>query len=664
MKRIVATLTIAYIIGIIIGLYKTICIIPFFITIYFLVNIFTTGKNLIKRNKYKILVFIICISLGIFSIKIYNSKWNDIYDNTFNNIESNEVIAEIINLEKETKYQKTFKIKILNKNYLQNKFFLLKINTNKKLCKGMKLGSIIIFNGEFQEVQRSRNFGGFDYQEYLKSKNIYGVIKWKNGKIKNVSKISKISTAYIKNIIIEKAYINMREDDANFFLALSIGYKTGLSKEIKDSFSKNNLSHMLAISGMHISYMLAIVNLLLKPLKSKAKSIITIIILLFFMQLTGNIASVTRSCIAVILSLIAPMIYRKSDQITNLALSALFILIQNPYSIKDVSFIFSYTATIGIIFIYPIIKVKIEEFIINKIPAKQIKVNEYTILLNNIMFKALNFIKETVAVTIASNIVLIPLIVYNYNSVSLIFIFSNLIIIPFFMICIILSLILLITNFISTKINSLVYEIFSLLTNKIILISKLMSNISIFNVLIITPSIISMICSYIIIILWIYFEKNKWIAHIVFNHIKQIINMKKIATIILLFITIIFFIYVIKEKNLRIYFVDVGQGDCTLIVTPNNKKILIDGGGSEGNDYDVGKSVLLPYLLDRKIKTLDYIIVSHFDSDHVGGLLTIMEELKVDNVIVCKQGEDSKNYEEFKKIVKEKKLKVIIVKKR
>jgi competence protein ComEC len=63
--------------------------------------------------------------------------------------------------------------------------------------------------------------------------------------------------------------------------------------------------------------------------------------------------------------------------------------------------------------------------------------------------------------------------------------------------------------------------------------------------------------------------------------------------------------------------IDVGQGDCTLIITPYNKKILVDGGGSELGDYDVGENVLKPYLLDRKIKNIDYIMISHFDSDHV-----------------------------------------------
>ena len=79
------------------------------------------------------------------------------------------------------------------------------------------------------------------------------------------------------------------------------------------------------------------------------------------------------------------------------------------------------------------------------------------------------------------------------------------------------------------------------------------------------------------------------------------------------------FFILIKLSNLphdlEIYFIDVGQGDSTLIVTPNDKTILIDGGGS--TTYDVGKNILIPYLLDRKIKKLDYVIVSHFDEDHV-----------------------------------------------
>ena len=81
-------------------------------------------------------------------------------------------------------------------------------------------------------------------------------------------------------------------------------------------------------------------------------------------------------------------------------------------------------------------------------------------------------------------------------------------------------------------------------------------------------------------------------------------------------IILIIIIFNIIPKKLKIYFIDVGQGDSTLIVTPQNKTILIDGGGSK--DYDVGKNTLLPYLLDRGYNSIDYMIISHFDNDHVG----------------------------------------------
>ena len=121
------------------------------------------------------------------------------------------------------------------------------------------------------------------------------------------------------------------------------------------------------------------------------------------------------------------------------------------------------------------------------------------------------------------------------------------------------------------------------------------------------------------------------------------------------------FIIAIVPKNLKIYFVDVGQGDSTLIITPLNKKILIDGGGTEFGDYNVGEKTLMPYLLARRIRKIDYIIISHFDTDHCQGLLYIMQEMRVHNVIIGKQYEENDNYKKFINIIKEKNIKVKVV---
>ena len=100
------------------------------------------------------------------------------------------------------------------------------------------------------------------------------------------------------------------------------------------------------------------------------------------------------------------------------------------------------------------------------------------------------------------------------------------------------------------------------------------------------------------------------------NLIKHLIrkNSRKVI-IVIVAIIITFFVIKIAPTDLKIHFVNVGQGDCTLIITPKNKTILIDGGGSE--TYNVGENILLPYLLDRKIIKIDYMFISHFDTDHV-----------------------------------------------
>ena len=105
----------------------------------------------------------------------------------------------------------------------------------------------------------------------------------------------------------------------------------------------------------------------------------------------------------------------------------------------------------------------------------------------------------------------------------------------------------------------------------------------------------------------------------------------------------------------------MGQGDCTLVKLDTNKTILIDGGEGASNKSDKGENVLYPYLLDRKIDTIDYMIFSHFDSDHAGGLIYVLENMKVHNIIIGIQNEESYLYRKTIEIVKEKNINLIVI---
>lgn len=229
--------------------------------------------------------------------------------------------------------------------------------------------------------------------------------------------------------------------------------------------------------------------------------------------------------------------------------------------------------------------------------------------------KIINTISEMLIVTISAELIILPIMAFCFNKVSILFWLSNLIASPIIAVCLILGFITIFVSFISmglAKILILPVEMLLMLLNYV---AKCIANVPFSNITVITPSLI-FITIYYIILLIIYrkvFNSRKYYIE------KKIVKILRIymknIIIILSIVCIIFFGTKIVNSNTIIYFIDVGQGDSTLIVTATGKKILIDGGGSDGY-YDVGKLILLPYLLDRGISKIDYAMISHFDSDH------------------------------------------------
>lgn len=140
------------------------------------------------------------------------------------------------------------------------------------------------------------------------------------------------------------------------------------------------------------------------------------------------------------------------------------------------------------------------------------------------------------------------------------------------------------------------------------------------------------------------------------------IKRKMLLALLTIVVMIIANFNFLPKNKLYINFVDVGQGDCMLI-RYNGMNFLIDsGGGISAEDYDVGKNTLLPYLIDRKVYKIDYIIVSHFDADHCRAFLHVMKYIKVKNAIIAKQFKISRMYSEFLEIANKKKINIIYVK--
>ena len=584
---------------------------------------FLSPKRYIKYVKLiikkEVLFLIILISIISNLIVIYqNNKYNSLYKN----IDEMEGEAIVISNKKEKEYTNSYKIRIkfLNKN---NKYkdTCLYLNLNKKNSIDLQYGNKIKFVGEFVEPEVARNYGGFNYKEYLKSLKIYGTVNANSVKVIGKDKVNVISKiANYNYLIIEKKLDNLfKKDISGLIKGIVLGDKSNIDEDIEENFRISGISHILAVSGLHVSYIIFAFNLLFKKSFGKRNvKFIIILFLIFYMFLTGFSPSIVRASIMNIIILGSGLFHRKNDLATSVSLSLLIILIYNPFLIENSGLQFSDMATIGIVLLQKNIKKLLKSI---KIKNKKWK---YRFSIKTL--KIISKVQEIVAVTISAQISILPIMIYHFNISGTYFLLSNLLISILVGPVLILSLITIILSFIFNPIAKFISYFLSLLIHIFIYISNI-SNIPFSKFYLPTPNVWIIILYYIMVFLFniIYFLYNgkKLNATIVrFRNLialikyKFILNRKRYYRFIIIFF-LIFILFKLIPKNLQINFVDVGQGDCTFIVTPSGKTILVDGGGSKSNDFDVGKNILIPYILDKGYIKIDYIIISHFDQDHV-----------------------------------------------
>ena len=659
MKRPILVITIGFIIGNILGLYLNIA--PFIFLTFTIISVFLKIINYKSDNKYiKILNIviknniIITFLISALIASLYLRLCNKCYETAYKEFEYNELVGTIISNNNETEYKNTYKFKVEGLNEFENINLILRVPKSKKVI--LNYGDKIKVSGEYIIPEEARNYGGFNYKEYLKTQKVYGLFEVDTVEIlehNNLSFIELFSNK-VKLKIIENFNRILPEDTNQLFLGILIGYDDNLSEDIEECFRKSSLTHLLAVSGAHIAYIIVGVSFLLKKLKIQKRitQIITIVFLIFFMYITDFSSSVVRASIMGIILLTSIILFRKNDIKNTISISVLLMLIENPYKILDIGLLLSYFATIGIICFS--------------------KLNRNSKLELNIKEKISQYIKEMVLVTVFANIFVIPIMIYNFNTFSFTFVISNVIAGILIGPITIGGFILIILSFISVKITYIIGIPYNLLLELLIISTNLTSLIPLSEILVPTPSIVIFIIYYIVLflcIIYVFLKKeysNRYLVKRIsrsidysFKFIKN--NYKIIIVYITIFLIIITFVLEIIQRDLKIYFIDVGQGESTLIITPTNKKILIDSGGSETGNFDVGKNTLVPYLLDREIISLDYICISHFDSDHCAGFKYLLNNIKVKNIILSKQYESTNNFEEIICIAIQKNINIIKV---
>lgn len=481
----------------------------------------------------------------------------------------------------------------------------------------LKIYSSGKMQGRLSVPFKAGNPSQFDYGNYLRNHSTYAVFYAKtfvpiekelSYKAKALQKINdyreeiiKIHSKYLPSPNLELLGGIVFGDDA-----------VSPPKDIKKSFANSGLLHILAASGMNVAFIFSFFFGICSKLRLnyRLSIVLGMLMVLVYSLMTGLGASIIRATFMLVFVLIGKLIDRDAHSISLLSFVALLMLLYNPLFINDVGFQLSFIVTFGILIMSPAI-VKFE----NK-------------------FK--NFIVGAVSIPVIAQLWVIPLQIFYFSNISLYSVFANIMSVP---ILAVLSFGGFISSLLSIirPISDFVCKVFDFVLNPLL---TLLINISDFwghlpNSAISTthPNVFQIL---------IYYAFLLCITGLLYKEFREKYLKKLILASLILLLIWGLSLIPIKNNNLEILTFDVGNADSFLIKTPQNKYIMIDTGKS---GYKGGKSqaeiIILKYMLERGIKDLDTLIITHFDNDHCGGTVDVLKQLNVKRVYVNDLEHDS-----------------------
>lgn len=540
-------------------------------------------RTILLQNKlYIILVILVIIYSFIFTTLIKHKSIYTGKEKTF------ECIVKEYKIDG-NKLSLTLK----SKEKLIGTYYITSEEEKEYLTNNIKIGSTLLINGELNTPSSNTVPYLFNYKEYLYNNKIYYTLN-----INNINIINKELNIFykIKNYMYERA---LKYDINGYMYAFILGKTFKINEDVLNSFRTNGVSHLFALSGLHVSIFSLILMKILKKIKVNLLNsyILVFIFLLLFSFITGFSPSILRASL-LFFFLGLNKVFNLNIETKNILYIVLIILLLiNPFLIYNLSFILSFTTT------YFLIILSID---------------------NND-----NYIKGLLKTSFISFISNIILSIYYFGYINPIGILMNLIFVP------------LVTYIIfPLTIISFILPIFSYILNLLINIMEFLS---------LKLSLLS---------LKIYFKQISIIYVFIYYLLLLIYARIRNKHIFIPMILLVFYLYIIPyiDNNLYIYYIDVGQGDSSLLILPNMKKtVLIDTGGKikykvddwkiRSNEYSIGEDTIIPFMRKLGIKKLDYLVLTHGDTDHMGESNNIVDNFKVKNVIFnCGSYNQSENY--------------------
>lgn len=507
------------------------------------------------------------------------------------------------------------------------------INDSKENYKRIKIGDELKVQAKLRIPQDATNPSQFSYRNYLKNFNTFTTAYVTQNGWEITSSPKDFKSKFIQNLnilrqkIIAKHNKIIKSPNIEILGGIVFGDDAiSPPEDVKDSFIHSGLMHILAASGLNVALIFGIWFFIFSKLRIHYKTGITIgiFLILFYTMMTGLGPPVLRAALMLTFALIGKLIDRDADNVALLLLVAAIILIYNPAYLFDVGFQLSFVVTLGLLKFCPLIAEKTKN-----IPQS---------------------IAGAVYVPIVAQLMVAPIQMYYFNTFALYSLFANIVSLPFVSAISFLGFTSSILAMIP-KFPSIIVSIFDYIMNPIltalVAISNFFANLP--NSLLTTTqcNLFQIVIYYVLVVILYLWLKNGFAKKTVIAFISVLI--------FLLFTTISF-----KNDNLEAIFFNVGNADAILVKTPENKYIVIDTAHTPyQGGFSQAKAIVYEYLKDNGIKELEYLIITHYDSDHAGGAVELMKLIKIKNIILNSEKYGSGLAERIETQAKEKGINII-----
>jgi competence protein ComEC len=489
---------------------------------------------------------------------------------------------------------------------------MLRFEKKDRYKADIEFGKRLELHGTLEQFPFQRNPGEFDYGKYLALNDIQAVVSVKG--LDNVRVEGKANGNSLQGMTysVQQALYRIVDSlhsprHASFLKGIIFGYRSDIPSDIKQSFLDTGTIHILAVSGSNVAFVAFIffATLGFFRLPKKAVGGITILGLLAYMVITGSSASVVRATLMALVLLCGTLFERKADIFNSICVAALVLLIWNTNTLFDVGFQLSFAAVISIVYFYPRL-----ESLIRKIPERFEEI------------KGVDAVLQLFAVSLAAQLGTIPFTAYYFGRVSIISIVANLPVVPISGLNTFIGAAEIIFYPICPWIAKLYAAVNDFLVWFLLGFVRQAASVPFAYIEAMHMSTVYVI-GYYILVLGI-FNLNvprvrAWVFIVVFVLSNYILYSD---------------IWSLTHRKISATMIDVGQGDAILLEFPNGRRLLIDA-GSLTQKYDAGERTVVPFLKRQGILQLDYLLITHPHSDHIGGAVSVLKFFRVDTLLMA-----------------------------